>query len=642
MVKNYFSLSLLIFIAAFTNVIAQDAPVLTFNIPSQNNLKYNRYLQNPAFSFVREDNTYVSLYHRNQWIQFDDSPKVYMLTYAGKFSDRAGYGFGLYQQNLGVIVSFGGIANYAYNVKLTEKMDLTFGFNMAYYNSGVDRNRTVTEEPDPILLAMRNNSLLSIKPGFNISYGSFDFGLYAENFIDYDFKSSKLAKDYSDKTYSAHVMYSHDMVSLKDMFEGSSFRLGLRGKVNQESDLGLSGNILVDFPKFGWIQTGVDDFFGVGIGLGFHFTRRLSLGYTYERTIKEGLVNLGPTHEITMVFSFKDRLLAKQNNMTAQDTLNQIEEIDKKIAAKKTKKEKPDFDKDLEIEKLRLQLDESNMHLLEMLMQEDSLADIRKAEFEEKVKNLMDYVKRENSAKAIDEDSKPIVLKKSKPGKKIVPKTMEDLKDAENGYYIVSKSAKGKDDAVTIERHESLPDAVKSYESKKKSGKEKDIYIIHVDNPDELDFDNNNEPNRTLNNKSKNNANETEEDEKSVESFLKDEKSQRKISNKTEEEIKEFYYNKTSKQRDAPKKGNKLSVAGLEKGFYIIASVFAEQENTEKFIRKMKSRGIETNYFINPKNNFRYVYLRKHSSWSEALVSYYSNVDNTYFDPIWIMSINTN
>ncbi|MBC8643538.1 hypothetical protein H9W95_03975 [Flavobacterium lindanitolerans] len=74
----------------------------------------------------------------------------------------------------------------------------------------------------------------------------------------------------------------------------------------------------------------------------------------------------------------------------------------------------------------------------------------------------MDYVKRENAAK--EATAKPITLRKSKTGKKIVPKTMEDLKDAENGYYVVSKSADGKD---VIERYESLPEALKSYEKKK-------------------------------------------------------------------------------------------------------------------------------------------------------------------------------
>ncbi|MBC8643540.1 type IX secretion system membrane protein PorP/SprF [Flavobacterium lindanitolerans] len=75
----------------------------------------------------------------------------------------------------------------------------------------------------------------------------------------------------------------------------------------------MSGSMVIDFPRFGWFQTGIDDFYGVGVGLGFHFTKRLSLGYTYERTIKEGLVNLGSTHEITMIFSFQDRILAHKN-----------------------------------------------------------------------------------------------------------------------------------------------------------------------------------------------------------------------------------------------------------------------------------------------------------------------------------------
>ena len=42
-------------------VNAQDTPVLTFNLPAQNNLKYNRFLLNPAFSFVRRQHICISL-----------------------------------------------------------------------------------------------------------------------------------------------------------------------------------------------------------------------------------------------------------------------------------------------------------------------------------------------------------------------------------------------------------------------------------------------------------------------------------------------------------------------------------------------------------------------------------------------------
>jgi hypothetical protein len=56
----------------------------------------------------------------------------------------------------------------------------------------------------------------------------------------------------------------------------------------------------------------------------------------------------------------------------------------------------------------------------------------------------------------------------------------------------------------------------------------------------------------------------------------------------------------------------------------------------------MKDRGIDAGFFSNPENGFRYVYLKKHYNWRDALISYYSNVNNTYFESVWLMSINTN
>lgn len=649
MIKNYYSLFIIVLLTVFTQVNAQDAPVLTYNIPAQNNLKYNRFLQNPTFSFVREDNTYITMYHRNQWIQYDDSPKAYLLAYSGRFTDRAGLGFGIYQQNKGVITSFGGIANYSYNVKIREALTITLGFNFAYYNSGIDKNRVITESPDPILMAMRNNSLLSIKPGFNISYKQFDFGFYAENFVDYDFKSNKMATDYADKTYSGHIMYTHKMVDRKDLFEDSEFRIALRAKTSQEYGFGVNGSVLLDFPKFGWMQTGLDNYYGVAVGVGFHLTKRLSLGYTFERTTKEGLVNLGPTHEITMVFSFKDRNALKEKNKTEKDSLAKEKKLALKdslavekndilkdsLAEGKPGDKKPDFDKNLELEKLKMDLDEDSMHLLDALVKEDSLAKIKKAEFEEKVKNLLDYAKKEKAAKAMNP---PLVLKNLTTGKEtIVPKTLEDLKKAPDGYYVVSKDINAKDDdkTVKIEKHPTFTEAANASEKKKASGKEKNVYIVHVDNTPDLELHNEIINENTLQNE-KNLQNQSPD---SIANVSKDKKGE---NLKTEEEIKEFYAGITNKPRETLKKMNKLSVEGIEPGYYIIANVFSTQENTDNFMKKLKDKGIESGYFLNPKNKFRYVYLKKHNIWREALISYYSNVDNVYFDPIWIMSVNAN
>jgi type IX secretion system PorP/SprF family membrane protein len=476
MIKNYFALLLLVFLTAFNGLYAQDAPVLTFSPPPQNNIKYNRFLLNPAFSFVREDNRYISLYHRNQWVQYDDSPKVYMLAYTGKFTERAGFGFGLFQQTIGVINSFGGIANYAYNVKIKQKFDVTLGFNVAYYNSGVNKNRTITAEPDPLVMAMRNNSLVSIKPGINVQYKQFDVGFYAENLIEYDFKSADMSEEYTNKTFSGHIMYTHPM-ALKDLFQDSEFRVMLRAKNTELDGFGLGGSLLMNIPRIGWAQAGTDPYYGIAIGLGFHFTKKLSLGYTYETITKEGLANLGPTHEITMVFCLKDRDVARKELLQEKakkpkDTLAAIEKAatlkdtvadeEEMVAAKDSiaaKKAKPDFDNKAEIEKLKMDLDPESMHLLDDLIKEDSLAKIKKTEFVKKVKNLKEYAQREKAAKENAGENKPIELKNIKQSKRVTnPETLEDLKHAEDGYYVVSKDAKAKDSdkTVDIEKHKSF------------------------------------------------------------------------------------------------------------------------------------------------------------------------------------------
>jgi len=691
MIKKYILLLLLVVITTLNGLRAQDAPVLTFSPPPQNNIKFNRFLLNPAFSFVREDNTYIVMYHRNQWVQYDDSPKVYMLSYTGKLSERAGFGFGIYQQNIGVISSFGGLANYAYNVKIKQKFDVTLGFNFAYYNSGVNKERAITGEPDPLIMSLRNNSLLSIHPGINVGYKQFDLGFYAENLIDYDFKSNKMAKEFTNKSFSGHLAYTHQMTSLKDLFQDSEFRLMLRGRTSEQYGFGLGGSLLVNFPRIGWLQTGTDDYYGIAIGAGFHFTKRLSLGYTFERTTKEGLVNLGPTHEVTMVFSFKDRELAKKeakkneaeekakDSLKAEDKL--LDELKPKdslsandsISAKDLKKdglkkketkaekaariaaekaaakeaaekeaEEAEFDSKGELEKLKLDLDSESAYLVEALQKEDSIAKIKKAEFDQKVKNLKEHARMEKEAKERATVNKPVELKNIRQNKKIdKPVTLEDLKHAPDGYYVVSKdiNAKEGDKTVKIEKHRSFTDAANAAEKKRESGKEKNVYIVHVDNNPNPELEEEITNNDTSNTKPKTLQNETELQPR-PEIISDVDKNVKPENLKTEKDIKEFYSGKTTKPRETLSDVKRASVEGMDPGYYIIAGVWSKKDNVDNFVTKMTERGLKTGAFHS--NGFTYVYLKKYSTWREALISYYSNVDNTYFESIWIMSVNTN
>jgi len=644
----------------FANLQAQDAPVLTFTIPTQNNLLLNRFLINPTFSAVRESDSYLTLYHRNQWIQFNDSPELYMLSYSGKHGERAGVGIGIYQQNIGIITSFGGVGNYAYQIPIQEKMALTFGFNLAYYSSGVNRNRAVSNEPDPALMELRNNSILTLKPGINFSWGSFDVGVYAENLVDYDFKSSKMVQEYSEKTYTSHVVYNHQMLNQAGLFEEGYFRLMLRGKLNQTEDFQYGGSIMVNFPNLGWVQAGVDDFFGVGIGAGAHLTKKLSLGYTYEQVTREGLINFGPTHEITIAYRFGGKENATPNakktatpknkiasvtskpkktrtiiieEVIEEDEEEFVEEIyedlaeepeviepalkTKKVNTKKTSARNVEnankktseintqisIEKALEIEKLKMTLDENNLKLLEIIVKQDSIENLKREDFDKRIENMMTYINRlEITIAEKDCNCEPKTTEISEEIKetstsKTTTKNVENKKEQNKAADLNTKlnTMKSTTQKTTVK----LPTTAKTEQEKTIETKLTNL------------------------NKSKN-ENTTTNSKFSL----------------SDEEIKAYYSQLTDKKRATAKKGNFLQVDNQEPGFYIIANVFSEPTFANDFLKKLKKQGVEASYFINPKNNFRYVYLKKQSDWSEALISYYTNVDNTYFEEIWIMNIN--
>jgi len=77
----------------------------------------------------------------------------------------------------------------------------------------------------------------------------------------------------------------------------------------------------------------------------------------------------------------------------------------------------------------------------------------------------------------------------------------------------------------------------------------------------------------------------------------------------------------------------------VKKGNYLIASVFSVKSYADRFVRKLRAKGIDANYFINPKNNYRYVYLAHSEDKNTVKEIYYSHVNNTYFDDLWIMTI---
>ncbi|RAJ14129.1 PorP/SprF family type IX secretion system membrane protein [Arenibacter echinorum] len=689
--KNY--LYIIFILLCLSKVTGQEeSPFVSYDVPSQNLLKFNRFLINPTFSTVREDKSYINLLHRNQSVSFNDNNQDYFLSYSGRVNDRSGLGLSLYTQREGLISNYGVMANYAYGIKLSDKSNFTFGANLAYYNSGFDRNRANALDPnDPALNGLQDSNLLSFQPGFNISYGKFDFGVFAENLFDYNLKSSETITDFGDKTFSGHLQYTHQFENGAGILEaGRLMPLARVRKIGNE-EVVLGGSLILDLPKLGWLQGGYDSFYGASAGIGFNINRRLSLGYTMEKGLSNNFDNFGLTHEISFAYSITP-------NLTEDRVM--LEEGYEELAENEEEQEDTLTAQQLEIEKLKKALAENDAILAELMFRQDSSETNRQKDLERRFEMVMKMVREEtqgkrpdieekakkmylvnnengglvNNSKPSPQENKPNVINPvAKPKDaiatrnietKIAPKvkTEEEADDeftrvaqqnniksrkfrnldgVADGYYVVANVYKGEKylnkfvtelanngvradyfensnnglKYVYLERYDTWQEALAAHKSNINGTYAQDMWIMNVDN-----------------------TRYTDADKAYVDNVNKiKEKSSQYALDKLQKNV-VVKDNVTSNDPNA----KVYKINGLGTGYYIIANVFANANNANKFVKMLNAQGLSASYFINPENNYRYVYLKRHESWNNALVSYYSKINDTYTDKMWIMRVTPN
>lgn len=710
---KYISLAFIVFLSYAANAQAQESdPILPYRVAPQNLLKFNRFLINPTFSTVQEDKSYVNLLHRNQSVQFKDNDQTYFLSYSGRIGDKSGLGLSLYSQKIGPVSNIGVLANYAYGIKLSDKSNFTFGGNLAYYSTGLDRNNIdVVDINDFLLNGTEDSNVLSFQPGFNLSYGNFDFGAYAENLIEYNLKTSESLSDFSDKGYSAHLQYTYPFSASSGLLENARLMPLARVRMNSQrviantnENLTYGGSLILDLPKLGWLQGGYDTFYGASVGAGFNINKRLSLGYTMEKGFGTNFDNFGPTHEISFAYSFtpnltEDRVMLEEGG----DELVSNEELDPESLTGTD-----------EIEELKKKLAENDAILAELMYRQDSLESNRQQDLERRFEMVMRMVRNETNGQRPDLERRaeqlfttgqdnvtqvaantnastnipygtesssantgnytqsqttssytPPTTSTSTSTYKATPTTttvaqdntnsydynpaaatsnpikqrkFRDLDGVENGYYIVANVYKGGKymdkfmsslnaqgftsdyidnpnnglKYVYLERYDTWEAAAAAYESNLGGSYTDAKWIMNVDN-------------RYTNEAYASNVDKLQE--------------------------KANQYNTASAERPtvaldkiarAKKAAKVFKLEGVGSGYYIIANVFANPANAKRFVKTLNSYGLSASYFVNPENNWRYVYLKRHESWNNALISYYSKINDAYDDKMWIMRVQPN
>ncbi len=726
-------LYLLLFVLALTKVNAQEEnPFVAYDVPAQNLLKYNRFLINPTFSTVREDKSYVNLLHRNQSVQFNDNNQNYFLSYSGRINDRTGLGLSLYTQREGLLSNFGVLANYAYGVKLSDKSNLTFGANLSYYSSGFDEGRASTVEEDPFLAGLQDQNLLSFQPGINLSYGSFDVGVFAENLFDYNLKTSESITEFTDKTYSGHLQYTHQFKNASGILEEGRLMPLARARKVGEEEVTLGGSLILDLPKLGWVQGGYDSFYGAAAGVGFNLNRRVSLGYTMEKGLGSNFDNFGVTHEISFAYSFtpnltEDRVLFEDDDMDVVE--NDFERDTENLASNE------------EIEELKRKLAENDAIIQELMFRQDSLETNRQSDLERRFSMVMRMVRNETNgdnpelerraealfkgegsassiasntasresssmdggssdapsersqvqndainttAVASQEIKKQAAVKEEQntewntreqdavattnPSRTTAPKqsAYASVSANRNKEVATQTSSVGVQDKIKSRQFKDLPDVSDGYyvvANVYKGGQYLDKFLNKLSdkgiNADYIDNPNNGlkyvylkryDTFEQAEAAAKSNLNGSYDgptwimdinNKYTNEAYADNVNKLKEKSSKYDTDVLRTNVIVKDKVVANEEKGDGYKINGLGSGYYLIANVFAVPQNANRFVALLNSIGLSASYFINPENNYRYVYLKRHDDWSNALISYYTKLNDAYDDKMWIMRVNS-
>ena len=422
--KNYLIIliCLIIGIQASTGQEVQQTEI-SVNSTFHNQLFFNRFLINPTFSLVRENKSYINILHRNQYAGFEDNAQNYYLGFSNKMNERTALGMGVYGQWSGVMQEFGFNANYANMVKLGDKTSLTFGTNVSYHSGGIDRDRVVTAEEDPTLTETVRENRIGVHPGIALSVGRFDFGLYAQDLVQYNQTTNELITGFTDQNVKASVQYSHLFAAQAGLFEDARMMPLVQVGKNKFGEMTYIGSVLLDLPHYGWLQSTYDQTYGLSFGLGFNLSKQLSIGYLMEKNITDEAANLGWNHELSLAYTFKEDLSSSDFLISSADESKdaQIDRIvrnyEEQIAqlraeqnAKQDKKDKKDKNKQYENTALASQEEtdanalamENRMILDELIWRQDSIEKARTAMYEKQFETIVRLLRKEIDVKTKD------------------------------------------------------------------------------------------------------------------------------------------------------------------------------------------------------------------------------------------------
>ena len=284
-------------------------------LSAQQDAMFTRYMfnsmylfNNPAYSGSHGYWTTNALY-RTQWVRFDGAPQTIYLGAEGTIAgDRAGLGFSLFHDRIGLDRISDFSANYAYHIPTGDDGTFSIGIKAgAFFYRSLLSQAVVWDPLDPVYAGGDQKGIVP-RAGLGFYYYTPDFfaGISAPTLVAIDKRSDfNLNLDRSGILRRHYYLYSGYVFRLDNGIDlKPSVLLKYQPQAPLQADLNL--NIwFKDLFSCGFSYRTND---AVSVMVEIPLGKKLSVGYAFDNTISNLQQVSAGTHEIMLGYNFTDEV----------------------------------------------------------------------------------------------------------------------------------------------------------------------------------------------------------------------------------------------------------------------------------------------------------------------------------------------
>ncbi|PTM02003.1 MAG: hypothetical protein DA405_13245 [Bacteroidetes bacterium] len=295
-------------------------------IPLYSNYFFTPFIFNPAMSGSSEV-TEATFLHRRQWTGIQGSPETSAIAIDGSINnEKVGWSIYAFSDKTDILSRLGLYGNYAYHVKLSEKVLLSGGIGAGYINQNIEVSAIRAPDLNDVFNTITpSRGSFDINIGLKLKITNFTLGFAAPQLLSQNVTYASKPSPIIYNLIRHYVASSYYDINLqgKEITLSPTLLFRTAQSVPSQVDAGL----IFKSKKYGFLGAMFRSDYAITVNAGINLSENLTLGYAYDFSTSNYSTAFGSSNEFMLTYRFSQ-------NQDYKKLEKEIKELEKKINVK--------------------------------------------------------------------------------------------------------------------------------------------------------------------------------------------------------------------------------------------------------------------------------------------------------------------